>query len=71
MENLKEQLKNKVISIGTDITIVDSLINFLEMGIEDKFDLNNYDLANLALVIQKKMKIIKSKQDKIEQILEI
>ncbi len=71
MENLKEQLKNKVISIGTDITIVDSLINFLEMGIEDKFDLNNYDLANLALVIQKMMKIIKSKQDKIEQILEI
>ena len=71
MENLKEQLKNKVISIGTDITIVDSLVNFLEMGIEDKFDLNNYDLANLALVIQKMMKIIKSKQDKIEQILEI
>ncbi len=71
MEINKEQLEHKIISIGTDLTLVDSLISFLSMGIEDKFELTNYDLANLTIVIKKMMKIIKSKYDKIEQILEI
>ena len=71
MEINKQQLEKRIISIGTDITIIDSLINFLNLAIEDRADFSNYDVANLTIVIRNMIRIVKTKYDKLEQLLEI
>ena len=70
MEINKQQLEKRIISIGTDITIIDSLINFLNLAIEDRADFSNYDVANLTIVIRNMVRIVKTKYDKLEQLLE-
>ena len=71
MEINKQQIEKKIISLGTDINIVDSLINFLNIAIEDNSNFSNYDIANLTIVIRNMIRIIKTKYDKLEQILDI
>ena len=71
MEINKQQLEKKIISLGTDINIADSLINFLNIAIEDNSNFSNYDIANLTIVIRNMIRIIKTKYDKLEQILDI
>ncbi len=66
-----EEIENQIVSISTDISIIDSLICFLNLGIEDKFDLTNHDLANLTIVIRNMIKSAKTNFDEIEQILDI
>ncbi len=70
--NYSEKLENKVRSLGIDITLVGSLVNFLVDGINDNSgQMKNIDIANLSEVIKRMVRIIKIKQDNIEKILNI
>lgn len=70
--NYSEKLENKVRSLGIDITLVGSLVNFLVEGINDNSgQMKNIDIANLSEVIKRMVRIIKIKQDNIEKILNI
>ncbi len=66
-----DKIENKIQSVGIDLSILNSLVNFLNYGIEDGSEFNNADIANLAIQISRMTKSIISKYDTIEQILDI
>lgn len=66
-----EKVEKKIQSIGNDITIIDSLLNFLDLGMSSDYDLTNADLSNLTTVIKKMTKILKLKYERLEHLLNI
>lgn len=66
------KIDTKVQNIGVEIMLVESLVNFLNLGIsQQELLMKKTDIENLVLVIKEKIEEIKINQDKIEQVLDI
>lgn len=65
------QVEDKLKSIGIDLTIIESLINFLDAVINEEIDVRSDDLSNLVIVIKRMLRKIILKYDKIEHILDL
>ena len=68
---MNEQLEKRMYSVGIDLTLIESLINFLDISMNDEIDVSKVDIANLTVVIKRLVKIVKAKYDRIERILNI
>ncbi len=68
---VSEKLEKKLHSIGIDITLIDSLVKFLDAAMSDDLDITDVDKANLTIVLKRIVKIIKSKYDSVEQLINI
>lgn len=68
---MNEQLEERMYSVGIDLTLIESLINFLDISMNDEIDVSKVDIANLTVVIKRLVKIVKAKYDRIERILNI
>lgn len=66
-----EQLESKLQSIGIDLTIIESLINLLDIALSTESEVKRSDLENLVIVMQRLIRIIISKHDKMENLLEM
>ncbi|MBQ4122424.1 hypothetical protein IJD44_01680 [bacterium] len=64
-------IKEKIQSIGVDLNIVASLMKFLDVGLNEQFDIKKSDVENLISVINFSMKEITKEQNKLENLLEL
>ena len=64
-------IKEKIQSIGVDLNIVASLMKFLDVGLNEQFDIKKSDVENLISVINFSMKEITKEQNKLETLLEL
>ncbi len=65
------KIEDKIHSVGIDLALAESLINFLNNCFDEEIDVNNVDISNLVLVLKRMIKNIRLKHDKIETILNI
>ncbi len=66
-----EQIETKMHSVGIDLTLIDSIIKYIDMSLNEEIDVSNIDVANLTIVLKRLVKILKSKYDKLERILNL
>ena len=64
-------IKEKIQSIGVDLNIVASLMKFLDVGLNEQFDIKKSDVENLISVINFSMNEITKEQNKLENLLEL
>ena len=64
-------IKEKIQSLGVDLNIVASLMKFLDVGLNEQFDIKKSDVENLISVINFSMKEITKEQNKLENLLEL
>ncbi len=48
-----EQVTEKLQNVGINLTLIASLINFLEYGVTDEINFSNRDIQNLIVVMRK------------------
>ena len=66
------KISESVQNIGIEITLIESLINFLRLGILDnETHMKKADIANLTKVIKEKISYLKNDYDKLENSLDI
>ncbi len=58
-------------SIGIELSTLNSLINFLELGESNKLEVSNVDVANLISVLKEKIVKINKDYSTLEEILGI
>lgn len=68
---LEPQLEEEFHDVGIDLTLLESLAKVMDCSINDEFNISQVDIANLAIVMNRLIKSIKSKYDKIESFLNI
>ncbi len=66
LQNDNYEISDKVQSIGINLTLISTLINFLECGISDNYDLTNMDIENLVSVMKKMIKVTIKDYDELE-----
>ncbi len=66
-----DKIENKLISIGIDISLADSLVNFLNGSTVDVIEISETDKANLLVILKRILTSIKKKYEKIERIFEL
>lgn len=75
MSNIKQidldKIENRIISIGIDISLADSLVNFLNSSMVDVIEISEADRANLLVILKRILSSVKKKYERIEDILEI
>ncbi len=75
MSNIKQidldKIENRIISIGIDISLADSLVNFLNSSMVDVIEISEADRANLLVILKRILSSVKRKYERIEDILEI
>ncbi len=64
-----ERLENDIHSIGNELTLAQTLNNFLECSLNGDFDLENADNANLAVIQKRILENIIDKYDELENSL--
>jgi len=66
------KIEDKILNIGIELTLLESLINFLRIGLLDcEINMKKSDIVNLAKVIQEKISNIKIDYDNLENSLGI
>ncbi len=68
---LEPQIEEELHDIGIDLTLIESIANVMECSINDEYDINQVDIANLLIVMKRLIKIVIDKYDKIECCLNI
>ncbi|MCD7878577.1 MAG: hypothetical protein LUG16_01430 [Candidatus Gastranaerophilales bacterium] len=68
---ISELVEEKMHSVGTDISLIESLMNFLCCGLNDDIEVENADVANIASVTYSLIKDLKLRFDEIENALNI
>ncbi len=66
-----EKIEGKMHSVGIDMTLVQSLVNFIDSGLNDCIDVSHTDIINMTVILKRLVTIMKSKYEKIERILNI
>ncbi len=64
-----EKLENDVHAIGNELTLAQTLVNFLECSLNGDFDLDNADNSNLVILQKRLLKNIINKYDRLENTL--
>ena len=65
------RLETRILSVGIDLSIIESLVNILDCSMRDELEVNKIDVANLTVITKRMVKIAKNKFDRIENILNI
>ncbi len=65
------EIEGKICSVGIDLALIDSLIKFMDIALNDKLDITNADMANWVVILKRLVKIVKSKYEKIENVLNV
>lgn len=68
MKKLKDTkiIEDKLLSIGLDISLIESIVSFVELGITNELEVEKSDLENLVIVLKKMIKNISDEYDKLE-----
>ena len=65
------QIQDQIISIGKDLSVIHSLIIFLEASLCRQLEIKNADIQNLVSIINSFIEKLIEKQDNLENILEM
>ncbi len=65
------RLETRILSVGIDLSIIESLVNIIDCSMRDELEVNKIDVANLTVITKRMVKIAKNKFDRIENILNI
>ena len=65
------KIEEAIVSIGSDLAAAGSLVKYLDLSLNEEFDISNMDVANLTIVLREHLKQIMQKYDKLECILEL
>lgn len=60
-----DKMEEKVMAVGLNLSLLASLVNFLEYGITDTINFTNADISNLIVVMRR---IISATRDEYEEI---
>ena len=64
-------LAENVQSLGIDLDIVNSLLNFLYAEISENYEINKIDIENLVIVLKRMLNNISKTSEKIETLMKI
>lgn len=64
------RIASKVQTVGINLSLVSSLINFLENGLLDEFNVSKIDTSNIVIVLKRLMSIIIEDYGDIEELIE-
>ena len=62
-------IENNIYSVGIELSIVVSLVKFLDIAMNDELDINEMDRANLTVLLKEKICEINEKYNTIECLL--
>ena len=62
-------IENNIYSVGIELSIVVSLVKFLDIAMNDELDINEMDRANLTVLLKEKICEINEKYNTIESLL--
>ena len=62
-------IENNIYSVGIELSIVVSLVKFLDIAMNDELDINEIDRANLTVLLKEKICEINEKYNTIECLL--
>ena len=62
-------IENNIYSVGVELSIIASLIKFLDISMNDELDINELDRANLTALLKERINDINKKYNKIEYLL--
>ncbi|MCD7781009.1 MAG: hypothetical protein LUH05_10115 [Candidatus Gastranaerophilales bacterium] len=65
--NISEKLE----SVGINLTLIATLINFLELGVDDTYNISNRDIENLIIVMKRMMSVTIKDYDELECSFEV
>lgn len=68
-ENIN-RITSKVQTVGINLSLVSSLINFLENGLLDEFNVSKIDTSNIVIVLKRLISIIIEDYGDIEELIE-
>lgn len=68
-ENEFTNIEEKISSVGMDLSIITSLIKFLDLALNDDLGVSDMDLANLSSLLKQRIFDVNSKYDEIECLL--
>lgn len=66
----KKHIESKIQSIGIDLSLIESLAVFIDDGIANQ-NIKNSDIANLVVILNRLIKILKLKYDLLERVFDI
>lgn len=73
MKNFSENeftiIEEKISSVGMDLSIITSLIKFLDLALNDDLGVSDMDLANISSLLKQRIFDVNSKYDEIECLL--
>ncbi len=64
------RITSKVQTVGINLSLVSSLINFLENGLLDEFNVSKIDTSNIVIVLKRLISIIIEDYGDIEELIE-
>lgn len=64
------KMSSKIQTVGINLSIVSSLINFLENGLQDDFNISKIDTSNIVIVLRRLISIIIEDYGNIEELVE-
>lgn len=68
-ENEFTNIEEKISSVGMDLSIITSLIKFLDLALNDDLGVSDMDLANISSLLKQRIFDVNSKYDEIECLL--
>lgn len=71
LEKEAVEIEEKIISIGSDLSVAVSLVKFLDLSINDEFEVSNKDIANLAIILRNHINNIVDRYDDLETALDL
>ena len=64
-------VEETIYSIGVDIAMASSIVNYIDLSLNDNIDVSKMDIANLTLVLKKQISHIKDKFEQLECIFKV
>ena len=71
MKNNLVDVEETIYSIGVDIAMASSIVNYIDLSLNDNIDVSKMDIANLTLVLKKQISHIKDKFEQLECIFKV
>ncbi len=67
----EENLKENICSAGIDLSLIETLVKFLDTALNDELNISHTDTANLTVILKNIVNNLKEKYEKLEHSLNV
>ena len=64
------EMFEKITTVGINLSVISSIVNFLDVSMNDSTNFSNADIHNLVVTLQKMLNLVMSDYYEIEQYIE-